>query len=79
MRAYGGKRCVFRLAQNDCRLVVERREKGREFQTVGAANEKDRRPEDDLSGGTVNKSLSAERRWRAGVYGTSKVVRYDGD
>ena len=31
----------FRLEQKSCRLEEERREKGREFQTVGAAKEKE--------------------------------------
>jgi hypothetical protein len=53
---YGGNRCVLRPEQKDCRLVAERRKKGKEFQTVGAAKEKDLRPEDDFSGGTVSKS-----------------------
>jgi len=58
---YGGKRCVFREDRNDCILVAERIEKGREFQMVGPAQENDRWPKDDLSDGTVSKSLSEER------------------
>ena len=43
-------------------MVVERREKGREFQIEGAAKEKERRPADDFSDRTVSNSLSDERR-----------------
>ena len=64
---YGGKRWVFRDERNDCRVAAERRLKGREFQIVGAAKEKERRPADDLRKGTVSQSLSEERRLRAGV------------
>jgi hypothetical protein len=51
---------------------AERRIRGSEFQIVGAENENERRPVDDLKEGTVSKSLSDERRLRTGVYGTSR-------
>ena len=78
-KAYGSKRFAFRSERKMCRLDAERIEDGKEFQIVGAAKEKDRRPADDFSKGTVSRSLSDERRWRVGVYGTINEFRYDGD
>ena len=63
-------RCVFRADINDGKLLVsERSDRGKEFQTVGAAKEKERREVADLSEGTVRRSLSEERSRRVGVYG----------
>lgn len=54
---------------------LERRERGREFQMVGAEKEKDRRAARDLAKGTYKRSLSEERRLRVGMCGVSKVAR----
>ena len=45
---YGGKRCVLRADRKDSKLADERRERGREFHIVGAAQENERWPNDDL-------------------------------
>ena len=42
-------------------MVAERKVKGREFHIDGAANEKERRPADDFSDGTVRSNLSEEQ------------------
>jgi hypothetical protein len=49
MKGYGGKRCVFKADRNDRKLVSARSDRGKEFQTVGAAKEKERRAVADLS------------------------------
>jgi len=59
--------------------VHDRRERGREFQIVGAAKKKERRPAEDLMDGTVSKSLSDERSVRDGLYGTNRECKYEGD
>ena len=50
-----GKRNVFRLERKEARLVVDLSLSGKEFQMVGAANEKDRLPAADLMKGTSSK------------------------
>ena len=49
------------------RLGSERRARGSEFQTVGEANEKERRPFADRISGKFSKCLSADLRLRAGL------------
>ena len=53
--SYGGKRCVLRLPQIVETEEHERRSGGKEFQTVEAANEKERLPIDVRILGTTSR------------------------
>ena len=44
---YGGKRCVLSMEQKSERLVQDRSRGGKEFQTAGAAKEKERLPREE--------------------------------
>src|SRR5579872_5481460 len=59
---YGGKRWVLSWDWKDRRESQKRKARGRSFQTVGAQNEKERRPMADLTRGIVRRRWSAERR-----------------
>ena len=63
---YGGKRCVLSLPQKVEMEEQERRSGGKEFQTVGAANEKERLPIDVRILGTTSRLASEERSLRKG-------------
>ena len=54
------------MAQKVERVVQERREKGREFHSVGAAKAKARLPAAERTSGTVRVAVSDERRLRLG-------------
>ena len=57
------------MDRKDVRESQKRRGVGREFQTVGAKNEKERRPVADLTRGIVRRRWSVERRLLEDVYG----------
>ena len=57
------------------KLGKERRARGREFQTVDEANEKERRPFANRISGKFSKCLSADLRLRAGLWGVIKLNR----
>ena len=68
-KSYGGKRWVLRRDRNTSRLGDSRIFKGREFQTVGAAKEKGRRPISDFTLGILSNFWVADLREYEGVSG----------
>ena len=75
-RSYGGlKRKVLSLDLKVVREVVVRRDNGREFHTVGAAKEKDRRAAADFKLGIPKRFLLEERRVLDGEYGVRRSQR----
>jgi hypothetical protein len=72
------KEVGFQLDRKRSGVGDERRSRGSEFHTVGAANEKERRPIADLMLGIVSKFLSLDLRDLEGVYAWSKSARYTG-
>ena len=53
--------------RNKDKVGDKRKDKGSEFQIVGAAKEKERRPLADRMSGTVSRDLSADLRLRVGT------------
>src|SRR5579872_695257 len=66
---YGGKRWVLSWERKDGRESQKRKSGGRAFQTVGAQNEKERRPMADLTRGIVRRRWSVEQRLLEDVCG----------
>jgi hypothetical protein len=60
---------VVKEERNKGKVVDKRKNKGSEFQTVGAAKEKERQPLADRMSGTVRRDLSADLRFRVGTQG----------
>ena len=54
------KRTVFRLERKESRETQEQRERGREFQMVGAAKQNDVRPRASLISGITRRCLSID-------------------
>ena len=63
---YGGNKYVLSMAQKVERFEQERREKGREFHSVGAAKAKARLPAAERTSGTTRVAVSDDRRLRLG-------------
>ena len=57
------------------RVEQERRVTGNEFQIVGAAKVKERRPLAERMSGTVSKCLSKDRRFLEGTWGVRRSER----
>ena len=73
--AYGGNKCVLRAERNRGKEGHERKDRGSEFQTVGAAKEKERRPLADVILGNFKRCLSADLRFRVGLCGVMSSRR----
>ena len=66
-KIYGGKRCVFKPERNKGRDEEKRRGRGSEFQMVGEAKLKERRPLAVRMSGTLSRCLSRDLRFLAGM------------
>ena len=78
VKILGGNKCVLRPERNKGRVGQVRKDKGREFQTVGAAKEKERRPLAERISGTVRRCLMTLLRFLVGLYGVRRSERYKG-
>ena len=65
----------FRVERNRGRVGHERKDRGSEFQTVGAANEKDRRSFAEVIFGNFKRCLSAHLRLLVGLHGVMSSIR----
>ncbi len=63
----GGNKCVIRPERNVGSVEQERSAIGNEFQIVGAAKVKERRPFAERMSGTASKCLSWDRRFLEGT------------
>ena len=78
-KGYGGKRKVLREERNEAKDVEQRRLRGREFQRVGAAKEKERRPEQEFIFGIDRKRAFEDLSRLVGLYGWRRSFRYEGE
>ena len=72
---YGGKRWVLRRERKRSRLGEEQSDSGKEFQTVGAEKEKDRRPISDLIAGILSSCCVDDLRARVAMAGCRSSSR----
>ena len=78
-KGYEGKRKVLREERNEAKDVEQRRLGGREFQRVGAAKEKERRPEQEFIFGIDRKRALEDLSRLVGLYGWRRSFRYEGE